>query len=291
MRHETRTRTKFLALCARHPAFAATVILLLGLILAIDAIGFVQGRATPPKRSAIVYPFDPFPEGFEARTAGYSARDYCYLVVHPGYMTYTDMGEGEALDPSVYGDYSSYLHSLNSFVRELRARDEIVIFGLEERTAEDLEFLPDGLRPWRTVPLIVTRNHSGLPQTSLTDEDGTRRSQDLGRIMDFLRVNGIEEIRVAGEAAWFVGPNGHRGCLATLASAFADQGFRIRGVRGCVYPTVSLPPEEYLGKCFKRDQWLKDRWQGLYGDKPLQRMTQDPVLRAIYGHSSASKAA
>ncbi len=282
MRQGPQPYTRLYIMCRRRPVLSLVVALVASLGTVINVGTYLHDRATPPKTSRIIYPYSPFPEGFEENTIDYPARDYCYLIVHPGYGTYTDMGEDVIGNVAAYGDYQAYLRNLTTLARGLRKRNVLVIFGLEERAAANPALVPDGLKPWDTSLLVVTRDHSGLVQRGFTDDRGIRRTQSLGCIVDFLRINGIKEIRVAGEAAWFPGPNGYRACLATLANSFVNEGFRVRGVRGCVYPTNPLPTEGFLRERIEADEWIEERWRGLYGNRPLLHMKRDPVLQSIY---------
>jgi hypothetical protein len=233
----------------------------------------------------MVYPFSPFPPGFEQSTINMKPKGVCYLIVHAGYATYTDAGAEVITSVDAYGDYSAYLERLKGLMRRLREYDALVVCAIEERALRDRNLLAKELRPSHRTLRIVTKDSSGRIQPSFIDADGFRRNQHLDWVMDFLRSNGIEEVRVAGELAWFPGPNGYRGCLTTLANEFLEEGFRVRGVEGCVYPVNPLPSAEFLHECLAADTWLAQRWRDLYGPRPREKMAADPVLASVYSET------
>jgi hypothetical protein len=71
---------------------------------------------------------------------------------------------------------------------------------------------------------------------------------DPETVFDGLRGEGVDEIRLAGEYTSHL--LRARGCLGTLAAMFDEQGFRIRGVDGCMFPDASNSEDEVLRKLY-----------------------------------------
>ena len=202
--------------------FAVSLCLLMTLVLADEA---------PSDRAIPVLPFD----SVSAAIANHEAQSsgVCNLIVHPGFALYEKSARELVRDSaSTYGDYPAYIDNLKILTETLKSSDQLTIFALEQRVQEGLATLDAALTPFDGSALIVTRNLSGSVEERVM-VNGQEQVQSLALILALLRANGVREIRVAGEFVWYK----EHGCLGALAAEFEKEGFIVKGIEGCLYPS------------------------------------------------------
>jgi len=84
----------------------------------------------------------------------------------------------------------------------------------------------------------LTRNTEGIVRRYV-ETNGGLREQKMDIIYSFLRQQGIDEVLFAGEMAW---KDITSSCLDSIASLFLTEGFNIKGIEGCLFPTFPPPP-------------------------------------------------
>lgn len=199
-------------------------------------------------------------ENSRLSSEGLKKYQYAYVLTHVGYTEYmvTDFfryieQQGKRLtDPSVkedyrllrsmatkaYGDYLTYVTNVVSLVKYLNNIGALTIFALEERDFYHPDIPRPELRPFDGAMIVVTKNATYSLAEKVQTTDGQLIQQpDL--MFSLLRKVGIQEARFAGE--WSIVYAGF-GCLGGTASEFYQNGFNIKGVRECIYPTIK--PQE-----------------------------------------------
>lgn len=197
-----------------------------------------------------------FVEGNPRLSEELGEHQYAYIFTHVGYSEYmvTDFlrfleRSGKKLtDPSVkedyeimrsvaskaYGDYHTYVSNVVSLSNYLNRSGALTIFALEERDFYHPDIPRVELRPFDRAMMVVTKNttYSFAEEIQTTDGQLTQRP-DL--MFSLIRDVGVKEVRFAGE--WSIVYGGF-GCLGGMANEFHQNGFNIKGVRECIYPSI-----------------------------------------------------
>lgn len=173
----------------------------------------------------------------------FDSKKHCYMLVHPGFADYRDDPFYKILIgfERFYGNYNNYLDNISKLVQYLNNSDELAIFAIEERDFYNENIPKKELRPSNSAMILVTEDGKPMWKEYVETEKGSEL-QRPELIIYFLKKNGIQEIRFAGE--WARGGEGkwdeEAGCLLGWASAL-DGFFDINGVEGCIYPTIPNP--------------------------------------------------
>jgi len=168
--------------------------------------------------------FNPFPLSFN-----YSSNyHYCYAIVHYGFGDY----QRGAPVGGKYGPRSKYSKNMKKLIKYLKKSDELTIFIVEDRIYKN------GMKkykPFNSALTSITKNSypSLEPEPFflkyIKTKDGIKE-QNMEIIYSFLKDNNINEIRFAGEYGWH--------CLLAAAKEFYKNGFNVKGIRNCIYPTT-----------------------------------------------------
>lgn len=184
-----------------------------------------------------------------------ASQKFAYVITHAGYTEYMlwdfikyieQSGERwipdvrpeyesmRAMANKITGDYQDYTSSLTRLINALKVSNTTTIFAVEERDFYHPELPRPELRPFDKAFLVVTSNASPSFIDKVETLEGERIQQpDL--MFEYLRNLGVEEVRMAGE--WSVGPFG-LACLGGMVDSFLKQGFTIRGIQDCVFPSL-----------------------------------------------------
>lgn len=188
-------------------------------------------------------------------TSESASQRFAYVMTHAGYTEYMlwdfiryieKSGERwipdvrpeyesmRAMANKITGDYKDYASSLTRLIEALKVSNTTTIFAVEERDFYHPELPRSELRPFDQALLVVTNN----AKPSFIDKVETlegERTQQPDLMFEYLRKLGIEEVRMAGE--WSIGSFG-LACLGGMAVNFLEQGFNVRGIQGCVFPSL-----------------------------------------------------
>lgn len=176
--------------------------------------------------------FNPFPPEFN-----YTNSDYCYIFVHPGYsISHRIMTKDNKAMTKDNKAYNEYLQNIEQLNKQIKKSGELAIFANETTTFYNKKY-EDDLSPPDSALTIITKIINGDIKKYIKTPNGIRK-QRMNTIYSFLKDNGIHEVRLAGEYAWYNG----NGCLGVVASNFYKEGFNLKGMDGCIYPTT--PPEK-----------------------------------------------
>lgn len=133
----------------------------------------------------------------------------------------------------MYGDYGKYEGRLGRYLLRLNPKRPLIVV-LEESVLAGRKFkLPEKLTKVHT---LVTADDSSYFVS--TTADGMPQRLDV--VYNHLRELGVEVAEFVGEFAWWTE---RLGCLAGVARDFKHRGFKIRGVKGCVFP--DNPPKNW----------------------------------------------
>ncbi len=158
-------------------------------------------------------------------------HEYCYAIVHPGHTIYRF---SEHL-------YSKYLENLKRLIKYLEKANELSIFFFELYHSYPKDFLP----PSKSL-IVFTKMAKPFDYTlekGMISKKKVVFKQD--KIYSFLKEIGVKEIRVAGEYVWkpecskLSPKRRYSGCVKIIASKFKEKGFKIRGIKDCLFPTYS----------------------------------------------------
>lgn len=178
--------------------------------------------------------FNPFEQDFH-----YNGHyNHCNVIVHPGYSTLEKNAQDE-IKTGGYGQYDQYLENLGKLIMSLESSDELTIFAIEDRIYQGEAQSLEGLSPFNSGLIVVTYNCDGAIKRKIKTQKG-KRKQKLQTLYSFLTDNSIDEARFAGEWAWYRG----LGCLGVLAKTFYKADFNIKGITGCIYPSVPRSTNE-----------------------------------------------
>jgi len=93
----------------------------------------------------------------------------------------------------------------------------------------------------------VTGNAENELKKSLKTIRNGEVNLEQEKIYQFLRDNGVDTVLLAGEWVWYSG----NGCLGEVAQDFRNNGFEVKGVKGCLYPSVPKVDSELLKKLYQ----------------------------------------
>lgn len=191
---------------------------------------------------------------------------YAYAVTHPGFAEtsisearhllsrpdskefrqWIDVDRGfyrrlAGLVQGEHGDYTAHRDRLIEMYDAFKHTDVPVLCFYETRTLDD----PTSLRPEFALPKHAFGVGTAFADGKLWDVSNVRDSQSstgfteepqrADLLFANLRKSGVREIRVAGEYSfdpWDTDP----ACLGVTSSMLHDQGFRVRGISGAVFP-------------------------------------------------------
>lgn len=195
----------------------------------------------------ILLPFRPYPA--HAEDVQLSDNGVCYVFVHPGFCVYTESARDATKQPELYGDYAAYQRELEALIQRVKDSRALCVYVIEDRVAEGVLLPPAYGIPHPLACRLVTRSGTGLPAEQF-QMDGAQVFQTPQLLFDFLRANGVREIRVAGELAWRKFRYGDEtelrlgnACVTQATEVFRSAGFQIRGVKGAVFP-LNPPPAD-----------------------------------------------
>lgn len=190
--------------------------------------------------------FNPLPLDFY----NIKVNGFCNVIVHPGYSNYRDIGEHNKTDK--YGQYQEYLKNIKQIIKYLQTTGELTIFVIEDKIFQNKIQNEEGLSPFELSLIMITKD--AFPNLDIQNwvpgiykrivKVKNRKMQhrpDL--VYSFLKDNGIHEARFAGEWGWvYDGIEPEPGCVDQVAEDFCNNGLKIKGIEGCIYPTKCIPP-------------------------------------------------
>lgn len=136
-----------------------------------------------------------------------------------------------------YGNYKTYISNIVPLLNHLQQTGALVIFAVEQRDLYQPDIPRPELQPYESAMIAVTHTDTGdfLDYEAIKTLDGDKLQRpDL--MYSLLRRAGVEEIRVGGE--WSYNVKDTEGCLGGVARQFYEQGFRVRGIAGVVFPVM-----------------------------------------------------
>ena len=183
---------------------------------------------------------------------GHDFSDPEMLNLFPAFHLGKDVYYGRVSEGPIGVGYRRYISNCMRLMDRLRSEDEPRVFVIEKGIflKEEKVFRPVAPKYPERILLTGLLRDKDDPSSFLhpkidTDYVGY---MDPETVFDDLRGEGVDEVRLAGEYT------GHmlraRGCLGELAAMFDGQGFRIRGVEGCMFPDASKSKDEILRKLY-----------------------------------------
>ena len=168
-------------------------------------------------------------------------KDYCYTFVHPGFCIQKEKEQYCEKNRKIYGDYNKYRNNVTGLMRKV-CNTEPSLFLVAIDDERNRPYPVDLLPPERSMTLLTYGHRPWLLQQidSFIQSDDASIELDQDQIYSYFKENGIKEVRMCGEFSW---TKNNVGCVADTAKDFKDRGFRIKGVKGCMFPY--LPPREY----------------------------------------------
>ncbi len=168
-------------------------------------------------------------------------KDYCYGIVHAGYSLVEDhRAQKLVVNEDEYGSYPDYTKNIKRLIKRLKKSDVLSLFFIDKdgfygKDAYSSDFLPS-----ISNLILVTKEDKGDLKNSLRTLNNHNVNLNQEKIYTFLKSLGIKEILLAGE--WVYGPvvSGmyKMTCVGVVAESFQENGIRVRGIKGCLYPSV-----------------------------------------------------
>lgn len=172
----------------------------------------------------------------------FQRKGFCYAIVHAGFSLVDDHeAQNLVVDGDEYGNYQDYIKNIKRLIKRLKKSDVLSLFFVDEdyfygKDAYSSDFLPS-----TSNLILVTEEDKGKLKEPLGTSDNHNVDLNQEKIYSFLKSAGIKEILLAGE--WVYSPvvagMYKMGCLGTVAKSFQENRFEVKGIKGCLYPSVS----------------------------------------------------
>jgi hypothetical protein len=185
----------------------------------------------------------------------FQGKDYCYAMVHGGYSITENNGLGKDLikDKKKYGDYSIYSTNFRRLNQRLGNSNELVLHFVDNYCfrGNKGDVYPPGFLPYTSNLILVTDMSDffgeGIYEEKIWTTDHRMILLNHEKIYPFLKEINVKTILLAGEWVHFGTP----GCLGTVAEKLKDEDFDVKGVKGCLYPSVPKLDTELLRKLYQ----------------------------------------
>jgi len=169
------------------------------------------------------------------------------VVVHAGFLK--DPEFADCRDETIYGNYQSYLKSLEAFVN----RNECIMLTNPEA------YRPNNCRIRDLIPFKVPRKTKIIVDYEMPREDWETTTNYVGiyQLLDILekKVPKEEEIGLCGERLWWIDKtlNGKRitvkpGCVIYYLNQLTKKGYKPKIERQLCYPTKNPPNKKDFAK-------------------------------------------
>lgn len=141
----------------------------------------------------------------------------CYIIVHPFFSVKEDGSLISYVEPEKHGDYEPYQKNLEQLIDSLTEKKEFTIFALEDSPTGEVK---EAISKNKNAVIWETEFH-----------DGKFKYNDVSS----LKAEGIKQVFIAGEWVWWHGA----GCLGKVYDNLKVNFLKVKGVKGCVYPSKS----------------------------------------------------
>jgi len=167
----------------------------------------------------------------------FKSKGYLYVFVHPGFLADSFIKEKE---------YKMYFNNIRWLNEKLRENNEPIMKVLEKDVLLGKKRIHKTFYPKNQELLLITE--FGDPKLSEFIETAYGRVEINPKLVYlFLKKTGVEELRFSGELV------GEEGCLKHVAEGFHNNGFRVRGVKDCIYPIIPYKKDNKILKMLYDD--------------------------------------
>jgi len=170
----------------------------------------------------------------------FKSKGYFYVFVHPGFLTNTVLNDLE---------YRAYFNNIEWLIRKLRELNEPIMLVLEEDVLKGKRTIHECFYPQKKELLLLTElGGTKLCQFMRTMGDYAETNPEL--MYSFCKKIGVKEGRFAGELGG--------GCVKDIAESFFNHGFKVRGVKDCIYPISPLRKDSEILRMLYDDTFVPD---------------------------------
>ncbi len=168
----------------------------------------------------------------------FKSKNYFYIFVHPGFLVNTVLNDVE---------YQTYYNNIQWLIKKLRELNEPVILVLEKDVLTGKRSINKIFYPQKRELLLLT-DFGGpkLCQFVQTVDGYTETNPNL--VYSFLKKAGVKEGRFVGELAG--------GCVKDIVEEFFNHGFKVKGVKDCIYPISPLKKDNEILKMLYDDVFV-----------------------------------